>query len=92
MTKRIGIITGGGDCPGLNAVIRAVVKTAMFKYGWEVFGFKDGYRGLVLNQYIKFGPDDASGILDKGGTILGTSNRDNHKGSGNSCQFSCNSC
>jgi phosphofructokinase-like protein len=77
MTKRIGIITGGGDCPGLNAVIRAVVKTAMFKYGWEVFGFKDGYRGLVLNQYIKFGPDDASGILDKGGTILGTSNRDN---------------
>jgi len=77
MVKRIGMITGGGDCPGLNAVIRAVAKTAMFKYGWEVFGFRDGYRGLVLNQYMKFGPDDASGILDKGGTILGTSNRDN---------------
>lgn len=77
MVKRIGILTGGGDCPGLNAVLRAVAKTAMFKYGWEVFGFRDGYRGLVLNQYMKFGPDDASGILDKGGTILGTSNRDN---------------
>jgi phosphofructokinase-like protein len=77
MTKRIGMITGGGDCPGLNAVIRAIVKTAMYKYNWEVFGFRDGYRGLVLNQYMKFGPNDASGILDKGGTILGTSNRDN---------------
>ncbi|NLC68951.1 MAG: 6-phosphofructokinase [Clostridiaceae bacterium] len=77
MIKRIGILTGGGDCPGLNAVLRAVAKTAMFKYGWEVFGFRDGYRGFVLNQYMKFGPDDASGILDKGGTILGTSNRDN---------------
>lgn len=75
--RRIGMITGGGDCPGLNAVIRAVVKTAMFKYGWEVFGFKDGYRGLVLNQYVKLNARDASGILDKGGTILGTSNRDN---------------
>lgn len=77
MVKRIGMITGGGDCPGLNAVIRAVAKTSMFKHGWEVYGFRDGYRGLVLNQYMKFGPDDASGILDKGGTILGTSNRDN---------------
>ncbi|HOJ11713.1 MAG TPA: 6-phosphofructokinase [Clostridiales bacterium] len=77
MTKRIGVLTGGGDCPGLNAVLRAVAKTAMFKYGWEVIGFKDGYRGLVLNDYMIFGPGDASGILDKGGTILGTSNRDN---------------
>ncbi len=77
MGKRIGVLTGGGDCPGLNAVIRAVAKTAMFKYSWEVFGFKDGYRGLVSNDYMKFGPNDASGILDKGGTILGTSNRDN---------------
>ena len=77
MIRRIGVMTGGGDCPGLNAVLRAVAKTAMFKYGWEVIGFKDGYRGLVLNDYMVFGPDDASGILDKGGTILGTSNRDN---------------
>lgn len=77
MVKKIGVMTGGGDCPGLNAVIRAVVKTAMVKYGYEVIGFKDGYRGLVLNDYIQFKSGDVSGILDKGGTILGTSNRDN---------------
>lgn len=77
MIKRIGVLTGGGDCPGLNAVLRAVVKTAMGKYGYEVIGFKDGYRGLVMNDYVKFRPGDVSGILDKGGTILGTSNRDN---------------
>lgn len=77
MIKRIGVLTGGGDCPGLNAVIRAVVKTAMVKYGYEVYGFKDGYRGLVLNDYFKFEQGSVSGILDRGGTILGTSNRDN---------------
>jgi phosphofructokinase-like protein len=77
MIKRIGVMTGGGDCPGLNAVLRAVVKTAMVKYGYEVIGFRDGYRGLVLNDYVKFGSGDVSGILDKGGTILGSSNRDN---------------
>lgn len=77
MIKRIGVITGGGDCPGLNTVLRAVVKTAMVKYGIEVIGFKDGYRGLVRNDFVKFKPGDVSGILDKGGTILGTSNRDN---------------
>lgn len=77
MIKRIGVMTGGGDCPGLNAVLRAVVKTAMVKYKYEVIGFKDGYRGLVLNDHIKFKSGDVSGILDKGGTILGSSNRDN---------------
>jgi len=77
MVKRIGVLTGGGDCPGLNAVIRAVVRTAMLKYGYEVFGYKNGYRGLVLNDFVKFTSDDVSGILDKGGTLLGTSNRDN---------------
>lgn len=77
MINRIGVLTGGGDCPGLNAVLRAVVKTAMVKYGYEVIGFKDGYKGLVLNNFKKFMPGDVSGILDKGGTILGTSNRDN---------------
>ena len=46
--KRIGVMTGGGDCPGLNAVIRAVVKTAILKYGLEVVGIKHGYRGLYL--------------------------------------------
>ena len=50
--KRIGILTGGGDCPGLNAVIRAVVKTAHNDYGMEVIGFKDGYEGLIENRYM----------------------------------------
>lgn len=77
MIKKIGVLTGGGDCPGLNAVLRGVVKTAMHKYGWEVIGFREGYRGLVMNDYVKFKPGDVSGILDKGGTILGSSNRDN---------------
>lgn len=77
MIKRIGVLTGGGDCPGLNAVLRAVVKTAMIKYGYEVIGFKDGYKGLVINKFMKFEPGSVSGILDKGGTILGSSNRHN---------------
>lgn len=77
MIKRIGVMTGGGDCPGLNAVLRAVVKAAMIRYGYDVIGFKDGYRGLVLNDYVHFKPGDVSGILDKGGTILGSSNKDN---------------
>lgn len=77
MAKRIGVLTGGGDCPGLNAVIRAVVKTAINKYGYEVIGFRDGYRGLVNDEFKVLKSSDASGILDKGGTILGTSNRDN---------------
>lgn len=77
MIKTIGMLTGGGDCPGLNAVIRAVVKTAINRYGLRVIGFKDGYRGLVLNDYREVDLSDVSGILDKGGTILGTSNKDN---------------
>lgn len=76
MIKKIGVLTGGGDCPGLNAALRAVVKSAMRK-GYEVIGFKDGYRGLVLNDFVRFQSGDVSGILDRGGTILGTSNRDN---------------
>lgn len=77
MIRTIGVLTGGGDCPGLNAVIRAVAKTAISKYGLRVIGFKDGYRGLVLNDYREITLSDVSGILDKGGTILGTSNKDN---------------
>jgi len=75
--KKIGVLTGGGDCPGLNAVLRSVVKTAIGKYQYEVIGFKDGYKGLVLNNYVNLSLKDVSGILDRGGTILGTSNRDN---------------
>jgi len=75
--KRIGVLTGGGDCPGLNAVIRAVVKTAIFHYGLEVLGFLEGYLGMVKNMKRQLQYSDASGILHRGGTILGTSNRDN---------------
>jgi len=77
MVKRIGVMTSGGDCPGLNTAIRAVVKSAINNYGYEVIGFRDGYRGLVENRFIKLKLSDVSGILDKGGTILGTINRYN---------------
>lgn len=73
--KRIGVLTGGGDCPGLNAVIRAIVKTAAFEYDFEVVGFKDGFKGLVENRTVNLDLDSVSGILTQGGTILGTTNR-----------------
>ena len=73
----IGLLTGGGDAPGLNAVIRAVVRTATRHYGWDVIGFLDGYAGLVTRQYRKLTSDDVSGLLMQGGTILGTSNTAN---------------
>ncbi len=74
--KRIGVTTGGGDCPGLNAVIRAVVKTALLTYGWEVIGIRDGFDGLIWpEKTFPLGHDDVRGILDRGGTILGTTNR-----------------
>ncbi|MCK4632621.1 MAG: 6-phosphofructokinase, partial [candidate division Zixibacteria bacterium] len=73
--KRIGVLTGGGDCPGLNAVIRAIVKTAHHEYDIEIIGFEDGYEGLIEGRYRKIDLRDASGILAQGGTILGTSNR-----------------
>lgn len=75
--KRIGVLTGGGDCPGLNAVIRAVTKAAINEYGLEVIGFQDGFKGLVTNDYVKLNLKSVSGIGHTGGTILGSSNRDN---------------
>ncbi len=75
--RRIGILTGGGDCPGLNAVIRALVKTAIFDYGIDCFGIEDGFHGLIYRRARKLNPLDVSGIIDKGGTILGSSNKDN---------------
>jgi len=72
--KKIGILTAGGDCPGLNPVIRVVTKAAINEYGLEVIGFKDGYAGLVNNDFITLRNRDVSGILNTGGTILGTSN------------------
>ncbi len=71
--KSIGILTGGGDCPGLNAVIRAVAKTAMSDYGLRVVGILDSYSGLVCEGFRELGNMDVSGILATGGTILGTS-------------------
>lgn len=75
--RRIGILTGGGDCPGLNAVIRAVVKTAAFDHGIDVVGIEDGYAGLITDRVRPLTPADVGGILGRGGTILGSSNRDN---------------
>ena len=73
---RIGVLTGGGDCPGLNAVIRAITRSGIGR-GHEIFGFKDGFKGLVENRYIVLNHESVSGILSRGGTILGTTNRDN---------------
>lgn len=77
--KTIGLLTGGGDCPGLNAVIRAVVKTACEKYGCRVIGVKDGFEGLVKGDayMMELTPETVRGILPHGGTILGTTNRGN---------------
>ncbi len=74
--RSIGVLTGGGDCPGLNAVIRAVVKTAIGK-GIKVWGIKNGFGGMVENTMVDLTLKSISGILPRGGTILGTTNRDN---------------
>jgi ATP-dependent phosphofructokinase / diphosphate-dependent phosphofructokinase len=76
--KRIGILTGGGDAPGLNAVIRAAVKTAILKFDCEVFGIRDGYDGFIEEQgIVPLDMEAVRGILPRGGTILGTANRGN---------------
>ncbi|MCB2155673.1 ATP-dependent 6-phosphofructokinase [bacterium] len=75
--KSIAILTGGGDCPGLNAVIRAVAKTAMYRYGMRVFGITDGFDGLIHQNSYELKTGDVSGILTLGGTILGSSNKAN---------------
>ena len=72
--KRIGILTGGGDCPGLNAVIRGVTKPALDQ-GLKVMGILDGFEGLVIGKAIQLYDKDVSGILSQGGTILGSSNK-----------------
>jgi phosphofructokinase-like protein len=75
--RRLAVLTGGGDCPGLNAVIRAVVKTAIREYGLSVIGFENGFGGLIQNRSRELKERDVSGIVARGGTILGTTNRDN---------------
>lgn len=79
MAKTIGILTAGGDSPGLNAAIRAVGKSAQRHYGMHVIGFKDGFSGVIQNRHMRLDSDSLSGILSKGGTILGTSRVKVHK-------------
>src|SRR5215208_2300261 len=75
---RIGMLTGGGDCPGLNAVIRAVARRAWAR-GHEVVGVREGWRGLVEALMTPLGPREISGILPRGGTIIGTSRTNPYK-------------
>jgi ATP-dependent phosphofructokinase / diphosphate-dependent phosphofructokinase len=70
---RVGVLTGGGDCPGLNAVIRAVVRKGVKEYGFEFVGYRDGWRGPLEGQTMELGIEQCRGILPRGGTILGSS-------------------
>jgi 6-phosphofructokinase 1 len=78
--KRFGILTSGGDCPGLNAAIRGVAKAASGVYGMEIVGISNGYRGLIDGDARELSPEDFSGILTRGGTILGSSREKPFKG------------
>jgi phosphofructokinase-like protein len=79
MIQSIGVLTSGGDTPGLNAALRGIGKTAQGQYGIQMIGFKDGFRGLVENRFIRMNRDVLSGILTIGGTILGTSRDKPHR-------------
>ena len=79
MSKHIGILTAGGDSPGLNAAIRGVAKAALNEYDMQVIGFRDGFRGLAENRFVRLESGSVSGILTVGGTILGTSRDKPHK-------------
>jgi 6-phosphofructokinase 1 len=73
MAERVGILTGGGDCPGLNAVIRAIVRKSLSAYGYEILGILKGWRGMLDMEYEVLGREKVSGTLHRGGTILQTS-------------------
>lgn len=75
LTKTIAVLTGGGDCPGLNAAIRTITRVATVQYGWRVVGFLDGFEGLIQHRFRILDNDSVRGILRIGGTILGASNR-----------------
>ncbi len=77
MSKRIGILTGGGDCPGLNGVIRAAVLHARNTFGWETVGIRDGFEGLYEEEYVDLDAARMDHVLGRGGTMLGSSNRAN---------------
>jgi 6-phosphofructokinase len=76
---RVGLLTGGGDCPGLNAVIRAVVRKGIDVYGDQVIGFRDGWRGVLEDSFEKLTIESTRGILPRGGTILRSSRTNPYK-------------
>jgi phosphofructokinase-like protein len=76
---RIGILTGGGDCPGLNAVIRGVVRAGVNRYGHQIFGFRHGWAGVLHGDLVELDAQNTAGILHRGGTILGTSRTNPYK-------------
>jgi 6-phosphofructokinase len=78
-TQRIGILTAGGDSPGLNAAIRAVGKAAVGGFGWELIGFRDGFRGLIEDHFVRLDKAGLAGLLTVGGTVLGTSRDKPHR-------------
>ena len=78
MSKNVGVLTGGGDCPGLNAVIRAVTRRSLVR-GHAIVGIREGWRGLVDGRFMELGPREISGILPRGGTILGTTRTNPYK-------------
>ena len=69
--KRVAVLTSGGDAPGMNAAIRSVIRCGVAN-GWEMYGIKQGYAGLISGNIIEMGTRDVGGILQKGGTILGS--------------------
>src|SRR3954451_4218381 len=77
---RIGVLTGGGDCPGLNAVIRGVVRAGVNRHGHEIVGFRYGWAGVLDGTAVELTPANTAGILHRGGTILGTSRTNPYKG------------
>ena len=79
MKKQIGVLTSGGDCPGLNAAIRGVVRAGQTHFNMHCIGFRDGFRGLVQDRVLELTPEVLSGILTNGGTILGTSRDKPHR-------------
>jgi len=87
---KVGVLTGGGDCPGLNAVIRAVVRRGVKEFGFEFVGFRDGWRGPLENVTTELGVDQVRGILPRGGTILGSSRTNPFKVEGGVEQITAN--
>ena len=81
MAKKVGVLTGGGDCPGLNAVIRAVARRSLTR-GHTIVGVREGWRGLIDRRFMELGPREISGLLPRGGTILGTTRTNPYKSDG----------